>query len=251
MKTNYTIFSAAILIVVLLIPFAAADLDKYFSVYENNGPYDALPGDTIHVGFTLQNRDMLYPKNVTVYLDPCPYRWTCDSKTLSFNRSDKHPVNLTLQVPQDAVPNKYSMYIKLSSEFWTTRGDDNFVVTVLSEKQAKTLSYEEYKEKYESPSVPVIKVEPEPKAPEPSVLEVNVDTDEEDDSLADVLVELPDVKEDDVSEDINSSENKSAIIEDLERLESSRQFVEYASIVLVIVLVFMIAGAYMTFRKVE
>jgi hypothetical protein len=46
-------------------------------------------------------------------------------------------------------------------------------------------------------------------------------------------------------------QNKSELMEDVERLESSRQFVEYASIVLIVVLVFVAAGACYSFRKKE
>lgn len=235
----------------LIIPLVSAELDRFFSVYDVEDSYEALPGESVVVLFTLQNQDMLAPRNVIAYIDPCPYRWTCESRMFSWNRSDRHDVNLTIQVPAEAVPNKYSMRVLLTSEDHTLRGHDNFVVSVLSEKQAKTLSFEEYKAKYESP----VKVEdvPEPASPDPvpSVLEIGADDDDEEaapeeDVGVDGMSGADDVT---VEESGASAANTSDIMDDIERLESSRHFVEYASVVLVIVLVFIAAGAYMTFRK--
>ncbi|MBW2964733.1 hypothetical protein KY363_04700 [Candidatus Woesearchaeota archaeon] len=230
-----------ILFAVLLAPLVSAELDSYFSVYQNDGPYEVLPGTELNVSFILQNKDAIYPENVSVFIDPCPFGWTCESKVLSYEHEGRHPVNLSVTIPESAAPNKYTIYLKLESNHWTTRGDDKVVITVLSESQAKTLSYDEYKSKYETVEVQPAKVVV---LPPKNKTEVDVPAEEPVEEQVSEPVVSP--------QPVNESDNSTAsIAEDFQRLESSRQFMEYASIVLIVVLVFIAAGAYVTFRKEE
>ena len=249
-------------LLVLALPFAAAELDDYFSVKNNTGPYTVLPGDELVVVFTLSNRDLVSPKNVTAVIDGCPVGWACETDTFSFNKTGNHEVNLTVAIPKTALPKKYTMHILLYSYDDVTRGDDTFIVTVLSEEQANAISYEEYlarqraDESQEDVQVSAEDVaaweEPEEELPDEEMAEKVVEPEPE-----------PEVLEQDVEEgsdggvlpeegsDMIPGIDTSEITSNVERLETSHQFVEYASIVLITLLVFIALGMYMTFRKKE
>jgi hypothetical protein len=223
---------------------ALADTDNYFSVKDNTGPYKVLPGDDLVIEFTLSNRDWIYPKNVTAYIDPCPVGWTCEQKTYSFDKSDTLlGTNLTVEVSDSAIPRKYTLYILLKSEHSTRRGNDRIPVTVLTEVDAKALSVEEYLAKQDEepepkPPKPEVFPEPEPDESIPEIEHYEAAEEEEEHGPAGVDIKI-----------LPPPENKSDLAEGVENLSSSRQFVEYASIVLIVVLVFVAAGAYIAFKK--
>jgi hypothetical protein len=237
------------IVFVLALPFAAAELDNYFSVRDNIGEYTVLPGEEFVVWFTISNKDLVHPNNVTAYIDPCPVGWECDSKTVSYEETGIHEENITISVPKTALPKKYTLYILLESEEDTTRGNDRLVVTVLSEKQAETVKYEEYLAKEEEAAEEETPVE---EAAEEEVIEeeevAEEETPAEEEEAAEEVVE-PEPQQEEPKEDIIPGLNTSEIREGVERLETSHQFVEYASIVLGALLVFVAIGAYVTFQK--
>ena len=57
------------------------------------------------------------------------------------------------------------------------------------------------------------------------------------------------IEEPSIVDEIVPDINRSEIAENVERLESSHQFVEYASVILIVLLVFVAAGAVMAYRK--
>jgi hypothetical protein len=239
----------SIILLTLALPFAIADVDNFFSVKENFGPYEAVPGDEVVIEFTLSNRDLVTPRDVRVYIDPCPVGWDCEEKTLSFDDTGIHATNLTIDTPKTASPKKYTLYIMLESEWMTRRGNDRILLTLLTEKQAETLSYEEYLARQEEEEQ---RPEPEPEeVPEPELYleeEPEIESEVEAEELP-VEVEADPEEESEETVDIIPIINESEIAEGVERLESSSQFVEYASIVLIVILVFVAAGAYITFKK--
>ncbi|MBU2560698.1 MAG: hypothetical protein KKD17_00210 [Nanoarchaeota archaeon] len=222
----------------LLLPAAFADEDNFFSVKSNTGPYTLMSGEEVVVGFVISNRDQVYPRNVTAYLDPCPVGWECESRVLSFADTGLHAVNLTVGVPETAQPKKYTMYILLKSEWMTRRGDDRIIFNVITDKEVTTLSYRDYSDREKALAKPAPPAEGAPAQPDvpasPAVEVEEAAAAEEPESGIRSLV--PDI-------------NRSEIAENVERLESSHQFVEYASVVLIVVLVFIAAGACISFRK--
>jgi hypothetical protein len=225
-----------LLALIIALPFVAAELDNYFSVRDNEGVYDVMPGDEFVISFTISNRDLVVPHNVTAYIDPCPVSWTCEENDFSFDERGIHPVNLTVRVPETAISKKYTVYILLESEKPTTRGNDRVQIDVLSEKMAETLTYEEYTEQEEEQPVPEPELYVEPvEEPKPEPEEVGEDVVEEQEPVPEP-VEQPE-------------QNRSELLESVDRLESSRQFVEYASAVLIVLLVFVVAGAVYSFKK--
>lgn len=242
----------SLIILAIAIPVVLADEDNFFSVRENFGPYEAVPGDNVVIEFTISNTDLVSPRDVRVFIDPCPVGWKCEEKTLSFDHSGIHAENLSVSIPKTASPKKYTLYIMLESEWQTRRGDDRVLLTLLSAKQTGTISYEEYLAKQEeAKSLPV----PEPElfteeevGIEPAPVEEENDAVSEDISADAVVIEEP-VPEPEPDNDVLPIINESEIAENVERLESSHQFVEYASIVLIVLLVFVAAGAYVTLKK--
>jgi hypothetical protein len=227
----------AVLIFLSFLPFVCADDDNYFIVFESTDSYSVLPGNTVVVDFTMLNRDLVYPRNVTARLDPCPSGWECESKLFSYRDEGKHAENLTIKIPENALPNKYTIYILLDSYYDTIRGDDRVVITVQTEKDANTISYDEYKAKEEArdASTPV----------NPAKALVN-----EVPKTAPAAVPVEPVAAKPVPADI-PLQNKSDVVENVERLESSSQFREYVSVLLVAALVFVGIGAYVSFKKKE
>ncbi|MBN1543949.1 hypothetical protein JW898_00640 [Candidatus Woesearchaeota archaeon] len=227
----------------LLLPAAFADTDNFFSVKSNTGPYALLPGEDVIVGFVISNKDHVYPRNVTAYLDPCPVGWACEQQTFSFADTGLHAVNLTVKVPVTAQPKKYTMYILLKSEWMTRRGDDRIVFSVMTDKDAAAVSYSDYSDREKALAAAEPPAERAPEQPEPDVPSYQDEAGAEE-AVPSVEPE-PETGIKSLVPDINSSE----IVENVERLESSHQFVEYASVVLIVVLVFIAAGAIITFRK--
>ncbi|MBW2972428.1 hypothetical protein KY359_05315 [Candidatus Woesearchaeota archaeon] len=224
----------------LLLPaFAAAE--NYYSVDVDKVQYSLLPGDTVEVSFLLSNKELLYPKNVTVFIDPCPVGWKCQRRTLSFSSEGNYPVNLTVEVPKTAQPKKYTLYVLLESEWQTRRGYDRIVLNVMTPEQAKAISYEQYTAEKEEP-------EPEPELWTEPVAE-QADEPEPEPVLAEVEEEVVPAEEQGLVDAIVPDINRTEIAENVERMESSHQFVEYASVVLIVVLVFIAAGAYRALRK--
>jgi len=223
-----------ILVILALMPVVlAADTSNYFSVKDTGGQYTALPGDKLTVNFTLSNRGYVFPKNVTAYFDPCPVDWYCGRRMFSFNRSwQDYPVNLTIKVPESALPKRYTFYILLESEFQTRRGNDRVLIDVLTEEDANTISYSEYNKPEEEPKV---------QTPPPPVVLPAAEVKKE---VVAVPVEVPVVEN-----TTPVSYNDTDIKENVQRLEGSRNFIEYISIVLVVVLVFIAVGAYLSYRK--
>lgn len=239
----------------LLLPLASADIDRFFSVKEGPGEVDAVPGEVIVVPFTLANRELVHPDNVTAYIDPCPVGWDCGRRVFSFADSGVHAANLTISVPETALPKRYTMYILLESDEDTRRGDDKILVTLVSEDMASVKSYDEYvAERAAAESMPAPVREPLPDGQE--VLE-DAGQEPGDDGGAvadDAPVEegVPETPDDFSSAgEGGQGERVDALIEDVERLESNRQFVEYASAVLLALLVFVAVGAFVSYKKKE
>lgn len=228
-----------LLALIIALPFAVAELENYFSVRDNEGPYEVMPGDELVIDFTIANKDLVAPDSVTAYIDPCPVGWVCEEDEFSFEERGIHPVNLTVQIPERAIPKKYTLYIRLESEEDTLRGDDRVVVTVLSEEIADTLTYDEYLEQEEQ-QVP----EPEPELYDEPVEEPVPEPEEIVEDVVEVQEPIPGPEPAG-----QPDQNRSELLERVDRLESSRQFVEYASAVLIVVLVFVAAGAVYSFKK--
>ena len=231
MKIGFVLF-----VFLLSLPFAVAQegstTSSYYSVTGNGGPYSILPGKTILIDFTLSNKGYVFPRNVTAYIDPCPVGWVCENKTFSFNRSGQNSAeNLSLKIPSSAFPKRYTFYILLMSKNQVRRGDDRVLVDVLTEKDAAAISVAQYRVKQEglAAETPPLVVQP----------------------AAEIKKEVPKVKLPVIAVPnvTQVAENKSDIKDNVQRLESSRHFVEYASTVLVIVLVFVGVGAYLSYRK--
>lgn len=225
----------SLLVLIIAMPFVAAELENYFSVQDNEGPYEVMPGDDLVIGFTISNRGLVAPDSVTAYIDPCPVSWTCEEDEFSFEERGIHPVNLTVKVSERAIPKKYTVYILLDSEEDALRGDDRVVVTVLSGVMSETLTYDEYIEQEQ----PVPESEP---VPEPAVIAEEPVPEEVAEDIAEAQEPVPELFEE-------PEQNRSELLESVDRLESSRQFVEYASAVLIVVLVFVAAGAVYSFKK--
>jgi hypothetical protein len=220
-----------LLLSALALPFVIAYEDNYFSVKDNAGPYSVLPGEALVIGFTMSNRDLLCPRNVTAYIDPCPVGWECEEKTFCYDDDGYYPENLTMKIPATASPKKYTAYILLKGDYMSRRGNDRVLITVLTEEQASAVDYTT------QPEESIVKEPPL----ESVVEEVSAGIE---DVPEEEVVEIPDVEQPPIPE-----ENKSQLVEDFARLESNTSFMEYFSAVLVVLLVFVIAGAYMTFRK--
>lgn len=224
-----------LLLFVLALPFVfAAYEDRYFSVRDNDAPYSVLPGDTLAVGFTISNRDLLCPLNVTAYIEPCPVGWLCEEKNFCYAEDGIHAENLTIKIPSTASTKKYTAYIYLKGDYRIRRGNDRIMIEVLTKEQAETIDY----------TKPVVKEEPvvEEEPLEAAVEEVSADI--ENVPEEEVIEEIPDVEQPPIP-----VENKSQLMGDVTRLESNKGFMEYLSAVLVILLIFVAAGAYMTFKK--
>jgi hypothetical protein len=226
-----------IVLLVLALPFVFADLDNFFSVKENSGPYTVMPGDNLVVDFIIDNRDEVYPRNVTVYIDPCPIDWKCEDKTVSYMDTGLHAENLTLRIPDTASPKRYTVYILLKSEWQTRRGTDRVIIDVLTEKDAETISVAEYRAQQEADKGGSITEEIEP--------------------VVTAAAEVKEVKKEEPVKEViaapvveNQTEvNTTDIKANVERLETSSQFMEYVSVILVVVLIFVGVGAYMSWKK--
>ncbi|MBW2967863.1 hypothetical protein KY362_05235 [Candidatus Woesearchaeota archaeon] len=263
--SKYAIYTLLVSMLILsFIPAAIADEDNYFSIRENYGPYETVPGEGFVIKFLLSNRDLLHPREVTVSVENCPEAWECESKTLSYEDKGYHPENLTVSVPPEALPKRYTLYIGLESEYWTQKGDNRVVVSVLSEQQAKAISYEEYLARRAAEDAPSAVMDSgivagSEEASEPDVPARDMSdrytkglVDEETEPLAEEAAEptepAPAASEDSGKEDGSFTEE---VGEAVERLESDSQFVEFLSIVLIVLLVFILAGAYAAHRKKE
>lgn len=231
MKQRLFVFALVFLFAVQLV---LADEDNYFSVKDNTGPYTALPGDTVVVHFTMSNRDRVYPDNVTVYLDPCPVSWVCEEKTFVYPSTGVYAENLTIRIPDSALKKRYTIYIMLKSEEMTRRGNDRVALDVVSEDELKVISYDQYKQqdRSEDPKNPALAaITPAP----PKRQQV---------------VEQPLPAPEDAPQ-IMPKINTTEVVDTVERMESSSQFKEYATVVLVVVLVFIAAGGYLAWKKKE
>lgn len=243
---------AMFVFVAFLLALSAAGYDdRFFSIKENPGEYDVLPGDAVDFVFNLSNRDILSPRNVTAYIKDCPVGWKCERGTFAYDDDGIYHESLKVKVPGTAIPRKYTMYIMLESEWDVRRGDDKVVVTVLSEEQANTLTYEEYlakeaerkaaEEERKKKVDTYVPPETEPEdTPEPELYGGEQDVEE---SVA------PEPEEEPEAEQGFIKEEAAEIVENVERLETSHQFVEYASVVLGAILVFIAIGAFVTYKR--
>lgn len=221
-----------------------ADIDNAFSVLKSTETYSAKQGEKVIVTFSISNNELITPKRVTAYIDPCPVSWTCEEPEFSFAEKNKiNDVNLTIKIPKTAIPKKYTLFIKLRSNEAVLRGDDRIVATVVSDKQDTIITYDEYLAK---------KKEDERRRP---LEEPKENNGEGDNGKKTKEQEQPNDKQT-AEENETQAESKiilpldaSEIIENAERLESSKQFIDYASILLIILLVFIAAGAYITYKK--
>ncbi len=237
--------------------------DRFFSVKESGGLYEVLPGDTFCVSFSVANRDLVSPRNVTAFLEPCPLGWDCERKVLSFSDDGVFDVNLSVVLPETAIPKRYTLYVMLESESDTRRSSaDRVLVTVLSEEQADTLTYEEYLAKQgeadSEDNVPesLAGQDTEPailqdavQEPKPKPSQEPVDVTEEPVEAGPEPPSTPDEQAAPGGEVNFGQANRSDLIANVERLESNRHFVEYASVVLIVVLVFVAVGAFVAYRK--
>ena len=246
------IIPALLLLLLAAALSAAEDIDYYFSVKETDGDYSAVPGDEVVVGFTLRNIGHTHPRNVTAYFDPCPLGWECEEKTFSFEHEGDHHSNLTMGIPENALTKRFTMYIRLESEYTTKRGYDKVMITVMPEDMAEAMTYEEYLERQEGPvpvpeqvSEEVLEPEPEQAVPEQGPEPEPAEEMPEPELYAEPEPE-PEKEKTEMLEDVVD-----VVVEDVERLESSRQFVEYASIILGALLVFVALGAFVSYKKKE
>lgn len=229
-------------LLLFIVPLSVAEVNNYFTVKDVEDTFSVVPGDDIVISFNVYNQGLVSPKNVTAYLEPCPVGWNCETKDFAFDDEGRHYTNLSISIPGTAIPRKYTLYLLLESEHNTLRGDDRIIVTVMSDAVADVKTYDEYIAELE-----VEAIEPEPElfnepilAPPVEVVEPeHVDIEDVDPDL------LPEPAEDIVQED------KPDILEDFERLESSRQFVEYVSVILGVLLVFIAVAAFVTYNKKE
>jgi hypothetical protein len=219
-----------------------ADIDNAFSVLKDAEFYSAKPGEKIIITFSIANNKLVAPKSVIAYIDPCPVSWECEEPEFSFAEKNKrNEANITIKIPQTAIPKKYTLFIKLRSNEAVLRGDDRIVITVASDKEDEIITYDEYlakKKADEKRRTEGIK-EPEKKETENKLKETEI---------ANKLKETESEEKNKTSES-NRIVNTSEIIENVERLESSKQFIDYATILLIILLIFVAAGAYITYSK--
>jgi len=231
MKQRLFVFAFMFLFAVQVV---LADDDNYFSVKDNTGPYAALPGDTVVVHFTMSNRDLVYPDNVTAYLEVCPVSWVCEEKTFIYPSTGVYAENLTIKIPKTALKKRYTLYIMLKSEAMTRRGNDRITLDVVSEEELKVISYDQYRQQQpsEAPKNPALATVA-PAAPKRQQ-----------------VVEQP-LPEPEAEPQILPKIDAAEVVESVENMESSSQFKEYATVVLVLVLVFIAAGGYMAWKKRE
>jgi hypothetical protein len=222
------------LVLLFVVPLVLADEDNYFSVKDNTGPYTALPGDTVVVHFTLSNKDLVYPDNVTVYLDVCQTGWECEQKTFIYSSTGIYAENLSIKIPETALKKRYTIYIMLKSDMMTRRGNDRVTLDVVSEDELKIISYDQYKQQDTSDA-----------AKNPALAAVAPAA-----SRRQQVVEQP-LPEPEAEPQIIPKINATAVADTVERMESSSQFKEYATVVLVVVLVFIAAGGFMAWKKKE
>ncbi len=236
-----------IFVVCMLAIPAIAYEDRFFSIKNNPGGYEVLPGDAVDFVFNVSNRDLIAPRNATVFIKDCPVTWKCEQKLLVYADDGLYSESLEVNVPETAIPRKYTMYIMLESEWDTRRGDDTVVVTALSPEHASTLSYEEYlakeaerkaaaEERARAVDTYVPPVPENKPAPVPELYETVVEEEVEPEVVPDKTPSVVEVK-------------AAEIAENVERLESSHQFVEYASVVLGAILVLIAIGAFVTYKK--
>ncbi len=228
------------MILVICIPVFAGD--DYFYIKSTGSSYEVVPGEEFVIDFVLFNKDVEAPKNVTAYIDPCPYGWECEQKVFSYEKQAEHPENLTVKVYDKALPKRETIYVRLESYWPTKRGDDRVLVTVL-ENKVKTISYEEYKEKEEEkeekPSGVYIPVSQ-------SGAEIVEVKEAEPEEIKEELEEEKEQKEETGKEEEPEPEK---VVEKIERLESDKGFMEYATVVLVILLTVTGIGAFIAWKK--
>ncbi|HII71407.1 TPA: hypothetical protein HA265_01490 [Candidatus Woesearchaeota archaeon] len=255
-----TIF--VLMILIFSLPVALAS-DKYFYVKSTGSPYKALAGDKITVDFVLVNKDLKAPKNVTAYIEGCPLGWICEEKLFSYDKEDAHPENLTIKVAKTAMPKRYTFYVKLDSWYPVTRGDDKVLVNIVTESDLQTLTYEEYKareeqtqEEEEELYIPpedsgatLVSVEEASKEEIKDALELGEISENAAKGEAEAGTEEEMTPETVPEEKKSIEEVKEEVVENLERLESDRGFVEYATVVLLILLIVVGTGAILAFVK--
>jgi hypothetical protein len=214
-------------ILFLLLPIVFAYDDNLFYIKDNSGPYEVKPGSVFNVDFVLVNQN-LAGKNVSVSFDTCPVGWTCESDTYSYETDGPHNESLLITVPTTALSKKYTLHLKLSSEYFVTGGDDRVLVTVLSETQAAALSYDEYLTKKEQ-KVPQVNRSAALRLPEPKKLPET----------------QPELKP---AEYVEEEFVNLSVTQKVERLESDKHFVEYITFVLLIALILIGIGAYTSYK---
>lgn len=225
-----------ILSLMLVIPLVSAALDNCFAVMDTDVPARVSPGDTFHITATVRNYDLDDLETVNVFIASCPEGWFCENRTLAYDREGEHLENISITVPESALPTKYTVSVRLESEWQTVRGDDRVVISVVPASEKEIVPYDEY--------VPEETVDVDPradakKALEPvtgEIFEDDVNETEETNVVLDVVEDVLPI-------------NATGIVNNVERLQTSSQFREYASVALIIVLVFLASGAYAALRK--
>jgi hypothetical protein len=223
-------------LLLLAVPFAAAEMDNVFLVIDVKDPAPATPGKTFNIEFTIRNYDLDELETVTAYLDPCPAGWECEEKVFAYETKGDHPGNISVRVPEYALAKRYTAYVKLRSEWDTVRGDDRVIIDVAGGGAPEVATYGGI---VKTPKEPVAEKVIEPPAPvaEPAVEPVLNETNVTGEGMLEVVDEMLPL--------INASEVK----QNVDRLRTSKQFVEYATVALVIILVFMLVGAYVALRR--
>ena len=133
-KFIQSIICLFILTILLLTVSGIVSAEKqYFYVFDTGGPYKVETGAVFNLNLTIDNKGLKAPKNVTIRVPECPSEWTCESKTVSFNKSGRFPVPLKITVPKTAHLTKYSLVVTLYSYWRTERGDDLSLIWVSDE----------------------------------------------------------------------------------------------------------------------
>ena len=252
-------FLWTLLVCVSVLGFAADAVAydyRFFSISDNLGSYKVLPGDSVELVFNMLNRNILHPRNVTVFVKDCPITWKCERKILSYEADGVHAESLLVTVPVDAVPKRYVMYILLESDWPTDRGHDRVEFTVLSAEQTRIMTYEEYLEKEDERKAAEVErikaidtyVPPSRAGIGPASVagaeDVVVSGGESE--VISVIAGVDEVPDRNTRAGV---ERKAAeIVENMGSLENSRQFIEYASVVLVAMLVFIAIGVFVAFK---
>ncbi len=255
MKNRLLIVLTAILIYSISIPAITAAED-YFYIQSTDSPYMVIPGESLTANFVLVNQELKAPKNVTAYIYPCPLNWYCEEKTFSYEKLGEHTENLTIKVPKTAIQKRYTMYIRLRSDYPTTRGDDRILIDVVK-KKVEAISYEEYQKKTKDREEPTgiyiptsiasgEVVSTEKTSEEKKDIQEEKEQEKLNETDKEKKISADKEKE---KENKTKTDSKKEVVENIEKLESDKGFVEYATVVLIILLAVTAIGALYSYKK--